>query len=130
MAHSPSSVPDTAHSPRVRLLLEAAQQACREQAFLSVDAGPVALDVIVRGPSQPPGDATNHLGGIGDVLEDKATRGALEHLGDLAAVRLFRNDRQIRQVSYREETADRIGYTVTVQSLRGGAAPDPEHAQP
>jgi hypothetical protein len=54
----------------------------------------------------------------------------LEHLGDLATVRVFRNDRQVRQVSYREEAADRIGYTVTVWSLRGGAAPDLEHAQP
>ena len=111
------------HAPRVRLLLEAVQQASQEQAFVPVDAGAVALDVVVRGPGQPPGDATNYLGGIGDVLEDKASRSALEHLGDLATVWLFRDDRQIRQVSYREEVASRVGYTVTVWRLsdRGGA---------
>jgi hypothetical protein len=66
----------------------------------------VALDVVVHAPGQPQGDATNYLGGIGDVLEDKSSRIAIEHLGDLAAVQLFRNDRQIRAISYREIEAN------------------------
>jgi len=108
------------HAPRVRLLLEAARRACQEQAFVPVDTTVVALDVVVRGHGQPPGDATNYVGGIGDVLEDKVSRTSLDHLGDLATVRLFRNDRQIRQVSYREEAANETGYSVTVRVLSEG----------
>jgi hypothetical protein len=108
------------HAPRVRLLLEAARRACQEQAFVPVETGAVAVDVVVRGPGQPPGDATNYLGGIGDVLEDKVSRTSLDHLGDLATVRLFRNDRQIRQVSYREEAANETRYSVTVRVLSEG----------
>ena len=37
-------------------------------------------------PTEPPADATNFLGGVGDVLEAKARRGVLDHLGDLATV--------------------------------------------
>jgi hypothetical protein len=107
------------HSPRVRLLLAAAQRACREQAFVPLNEN-VALDVVVHAPGQPPGDATNYLGGIGDVLEDKSPRSAIEHLGDLAAVQLFRNDRQIRAISYREVEASPARYTVTVRRLADG----------
>jgi hypothetical protein len=39
------------HAPRVRLLLEAARQACQSQSFMPVDDGPVALDVVLRCPS-------------------------------------------------------------------------------
>uniref|UniRef100_UPI00193974AC hypothetical protein n=1 Tax=Nocardioides caldifontis TaxID=2588938 RepID=UPI00193974AC len=65
-------------------------------------------------------DATNYLGGIADVLEQKTNRGAaVEHLRDLADVWLYRNDRQIKRVSYREETRDTAGhgYWVTVSHL-------------
>jgi hypothetical protein len=51
------------------------------------------------------------------VLEDKSHRGPLEHLGALAAVRLYRNDRQIKQVAYREDESAQVGYTVTVRPL-------------
>ena len=106
------------HGPRVRLLLKAARQARDEQAFVPVDEGHVALDVVVRAPAdQPAWDATNYLGGIGDVLEEKSRRGALDHLGDLAEVWLYGNDRQIKEISYREIEADETGYTVTVRSL-------------
>jgi hypothetical protein len=44
-------------------------------------------------------------------------RGPLDHLGDLATVWLYRNDRQIEQVSYREVAADQVSYTVTVREL-------------
>jgi hypothetical protein len=32
------------------------------------------VDVVVRGPGRPPADATNYLGGIGDVLQDNPAR--------------------------------------------------------
>src|ERR1039457_2030956 len=38
------------YGPRVRLLLEAAWQACNEQAFVPIDAGHVSRDVVVRAP--------------------------------------------------------------------------------
>jgi hypothetical protein len=106
------------HAPRVRLLLEAAWRARDEQSFIPIDQGQVALDVVVRSPAgHVPSDATNYLGGIGDVLEDKSRRGALGHLGDLARVWLYGNDRQIKEISYREIEAEEMGYTVTVRPL-------------
>lgn len=108
----------------VKKLLEAAQRACAQQGFTSIDEGGVALDVIVRASSSPPGDVTNYLGGIADVLQDKAGSSVpLEHLGDLASVQLYSDDRQIRQVSYREELANEAGYTVTVRSLSPRESP-------
>ena len=44
-------------------------------------------------------------------------RGPLEHLGTLAAARLYRNDRQIKQVSYREAESGQAGYTITIRPL-------------
>ena len=106
------------HAGRVRLLLEAARQACGSQPFVPMDDGPVTLDVVLRCPAgQNPADATNYLGGIADVLEEKSHRGPLEHLGALAAVRLYRNDRQIKHVAYREDESAHVGYTVTVRPL-------------
>jgi hypothetical protein len=40
-------------------------------------------------------------------------------LGDLAAVWLYSNDRQIKQVSYRETEASHPSYTVTLRALDG-----------
>jgi hypothetical protein len=110
--------PRHSHAPRVRLLLEAAQRACGGHAFVPIQEGWVALDVVVcTTEDQDPWDATNYLGGIGDVLENKSHRGALDHLGDLASVWLYRNDRQIKEVAYRQGTSDRVSYTVTVRTI-------------
>jgi hypothetical protein len=106
------------HAPRVRLLLERAQQAAAAQGFTPIDADPVGLDVVVYAPhGKNPGDATNYLGGIGDVLENKAHRGTLHHLSGLGNVWLYSNDRQIKAVSYRETEADDVSYTVTIREL-------------
>src|SRR5262249_5858412 len=114
------------HAPRVRLLLEAAREACAAQAFTPADDGHIALDVRLRCPSgQNPADATNYLGGIADVLEDKSHRGPLDHLGALATVRLYRNDRQIKQVSYREIEAEHPSYTVDIRPI----TPSARHAE-
>jgi hypothetical protein len=51
------------------------------------------------------------------VLEEKSHRGALEHLGALATVRLYRNDRQIKRVTCCEEESAQVAYTVTVRPL-------------
>jgi hypothetical protein len=106
------------HAPRVRLLLDAAQQACAAQGFIPIAEGRVSLEVVVKAPrGQNPADATNYLGGIADVLESKAHRGQLDHLGDLASVWLYRNDRQIKEIAFREDEAGDVGYTVTVRQL-------------
>ena len=64
------------HTSRVRLLLEMAGQACSAQGFVPVERGHIGLDVVLRAPAgQNRSDATNYLGGIGDVLEDKSPRG-------------------------------------------------------
>jgi len=101
---------------RIRALLQAAQRACQEQGFVPVDEGSVALGVIARSPA---GDAANIVGGIADVLEDKPSRhyrSSIDHLGDLAAVWLYRDDKQIKQITYREEPGE-CSYTVTVRAL-------------
>jgi hypothetical protein len=107
------------HAPRVRALLEAANAALQAQpSFERIATGEVGLEVVVgKAPGTDPWDATNYLGGIADVLGDKSRRGAaMHHLGDLAEVWLYRNDRQIKQVVYREE-AGMHGYQVTVRAL-------------
>jgi hypothetical protein len=104
---------------RVRALLEAACAAAQRTGWTAL-ADPVALDVVLRRPpGHRSGDATNFLGGIGDVLQDKRRSPAvsLAHLGVLVDVALFVDDRQIRQLSYREEPADEPGYTVRVCAL-------------
>lgn len=106
------------HAPRVQLLLETARRAHLAQDFLPIRSANIGLDVVLYSPAgQNPADATNYLGGIGDVLEDKARRGQLEHLGDLASVWLYRNDLQIKEVTYRELHADHVSYTVTVREV-------------
>lgn len=107
------------YAARVRLLLEATQRACAEHAFRPIDTDRVGLDVTLYAPAgQNPADATNYLGGIADVLEHKAHRGgSLEHLGELANVWLYRNDRQIKEVTYREIEANALRYVVTVREL-------------
>jgi hypothetical protein len=71
----------------------------------------------VARPGGNPADATNYLGGIADVLEEKSRRGPLDHLEALATVWLYGNDRQLKQVSYREVAANQVSYTVTVRSI-------------
>ncbi len=87
--------PDHDHAPRVRSLLDAAQQSLAEQpAFVPIEKEhDVMLRVVVRAPrNHLLSDATNYLGGIADVLEDKSRRGPLPHLGVLAGVWLYRSD--------------------------------------
>lgn len=83
--------------------------------------GEVGLEVVVRGPQDRwRGDATNVLGGIGDVLQRKQQRPGmvdLSHLGQLAGVALYHDDRQVRQVLYREERAPATSYVIRVWAL-------------
>jgi hypothetical protein len=105
------------HADRVSALLEAARNALGADQEPLFPDGSLTLDVVLECPTQPPSDATNYLGGIADVLEAKQHRGALEHLGDLASVALYGNDRQIQEVHYRWERAAQTCYRVRLQRL-------------
>lgn len=83
-----------------------------------MEQAPISLEVVVSAPAgQDPWDATNYLGGIADALEEKSRRGLLEHLGDLREVWAYRNDRQIKEVSYRQVEAPATSYTVRIREL-------------
>lgn len=104
---------------RVRALLEAACAAAQRTGWTAL-ADPVALDVVLRRPpSHPGGDVTHFLAGIGSVLQNKRHSASvgMAHLGVLVDVALYVDDRQIRQLSYREEHADEPSYTVRVSAL-------------
>jgi hypothetical protein len=105
------------HSGRVVGLLEAARVAIADTDFRPFE-GPIGLEVVLHAPAgKEPWDATNYLGGIGDVLEEKGRRGVLAHLGELANVALYPNDRQIREVHYRQQLDPEPGYEVRVFRL-------------
>ncbi len=111
------------HRERVISLLEAARQAmaaARFEPFASEDA--IGFEVIVRAATgSVPWDATNYLGGIADVLEEKSRRGpGITHLGPLREVHVYANDRQIREITYRQEKALMTSYAVRLWRLDEG----------
>jgi len=106
------------HADRVIKLLEAAQQASvNHSVAVLYGSRPIGLELTVSSPAEPTADATNFLGGVGDVLEVRDRRGLLEHLGDLANVGLYDNDRQIHEVYYRWRQAPVVAYVVKLWEL-------------
>jgi hypothetical protein len=105
------------HLPRVRVLLEAAHKACTTQDFAPVKSGCVGMDIVLyTPPEQNPADAANYIGGVADVLEHKGWRD-IDHLGSLADVWLYWDDKQIKEINFREVDAEQISYRVTVREL-------------
>jgi hypothetical protein len=105
------------HAKRVRALLDATRSA--------LGGGPppyparsesLGLELVLTSPTRPPGDATNYLGGVADVLQDKSDRPNLDltHLGDLAAVAVYADDSLLHDVRYRWDCGDRLRYTVRI----------------
>jgi hypothetical protein len=104
---------------RVRTLLEAACSAAQRTGWTALTE-PVGLEVVLRcPPGRRTADAATLLGGIGAVLQDKkrAADIGLAHLGVLADVALYVDDRQIQRISYREEPAEEMSYLVRVSTL-------------
>ena len=110
---------DHSQFPRVIALLKAAAKSLAEGAE-SFGERRIGLELVVTGPSDAPADATNSLGGIGDVLQEKKRRGSLDHLGSLADISLFADDGQIREVKYREERAEESRYRLRLWALGEG----------
>jgi hypothetical protein len=106
------------HAERVVALLTAA----REQASLLPFDGfgdlPIGLELTVACRRDGKrSDATNYLGGVADVLEDKSHRGNLDHLEELSSFALYANDRQIEEVQYRWQPSATASYTVRLWAL-------------
>jgi len=112
------------------LLAEGHQQAARVRSLLAAATlavgpdfrpwtGPVGLELRIGAPSfVGVGDATNQLGGIGDVLQAHRSRLVdTAHLHDLARVAIFRNDAQIVEIRYSRHDAPAARYWVRVWML-------------
>jgi hypothetical protein len=107
-----------AHTPRVLALLGAARKEAERRGFLGFGSVPIGLELRVAcGRDHGRSDATNSLGGVADVLEDKARRRGLDHLGDLATFGLYADDGQIEEVQFRWEPSESLSYTVRLWAL-------------
>jgi len=108
------------HASRVRALLEAARVEIVRVGW-ETTTEPIGLEVVLHAPpGRDAWDATNYLGGVADTLQDKSRVGSLDlsHLDELREVAIFGNDRQIKDVHYRERPAESAGYSVRVWHLR------------
>ena len=106
------------HADQVVYLLKATQKAIPDGKLLFPTQS-LGLELVLTSTARPPSDATNYLGGVADVLEDKGPRekahpGALTHLGELAQVAVYRNDNQLHEVSYRWVHGDTPAYRVRI----------------
>lgn len=104
-------------------LLEAARDEIERSGFAGFGNERLRLDVqVYAGTNEEPWDATNYLGGIADVLEGKAKRlkahpGSLDHLEDLKELGLYNDDRQIKEIGYREVPSDSERYVVMLSVI-------------
>ena len=112
---------DHPHAERVRRLLKAARAAIGDRPGPLFGSRPIGLELTIISPQEPPADATNLLGGVGDVLETKGHRGPLNHFRELASVGLYENDRHIHEVRYRWHPGSEVRYVVRLWEL---VAPD------
>lgn len=109
-------------APYVRTLLEAVQIKLAGVDFHPF-TGPIGLEVVLRvSVDQDPWDATNYLGGIADVLQDKGyvlkyPNMTIDLPADLMKVAVYLNDRQIEEVHYRQESSSSSAYSVCVWCL-------------
>lgn len=108
------------HAERVQRLLEAAAAALASDPDAHLGQARIKMDVVVAVPPGVRSDATNYLGGIADVLQNKAPRGTLDHLGDLGGVDLFKDDRQIEHITFRFDSAATPSYKVHLDHVPDG----------
>lgn len=115
------SIFNPAHTQRDRVLrlLEAARQALSETLWDRDESRSIGLELVVIESGTDPAlaDATNSLGGVGDVLQSNRRNADLSHFGDAAHASLYADDRQIREVRYSVERGDAPGYRVRIWVL-------------
>jgi hypothetical protein len=115
------------HAPRVLALLRAAAGAAADHGGAHFGSARLGMEVVLTLVSDRPSDLTNYAGGIADVLEEKGRRTAVDHLGELALVALYDNDRQLCDVRVREQPGPGTSYCVHLWVLQPstGATSDP-----
>lgn len=107
--------PGHPHADRGRSLLEAVAGGL-PNGFETLRCA-VALELTLYSPVRcPPGDALNFLGGVGDVLQRKRND-LVGHLGPLADVAVYHDDRQIRRVRFDQRIASEFRYRVRVLTI-------------
>ena len=85
-----------------------------------------ALEVILRCPlGQNPADATNYLGAIADVLEDKSSRGPLDHRVPSSRYGFTATTGRSSRSGSAKSKRTNPGYTVAIQST----TPHGHHAE-
>jgi len=110
------------HAGRVEKLLAAARSRLAQPGFQPF-TGPVGLEATIVAPEDvDPWDATNYLGGIADVLQDKThlknhKRMRIALPETLMAVTVYLHDRQVRELQYRQEGGPAPRYRVRIWSL-------------
>ncbi len=100
-------------------LLRKAEQSLGQSSWNPTEPRAIGLELVViaQEPDAIPGDATNYLGGVADVLQANRINADLPHLGHLANVSLYHDDRQIREVRYSVKDGDALGYRVRIWVL-------------
>ena len=107
------------HHPRVIALLRKVRQALDSSSWDPTEQRQVGIELVMtETPEGFPGDATNYLGGVADVLQANRVNADLSHLGGLGKVSLYLDDNQIREVRYSVEPGATSGYRVRVWVLR------------
>jgi hypothetical protein len=102
----------------VRQLLQAVHDEVGAVHYPVYSTERLGMEVTLTSDRKQPSDATNLLGGIADVLQDKSRRTDLSHLDRLQSVALFRNDEQLHELCYRFTHGDPEEYRVRVWVLR------------
>lgn len=111
--------PKHPHRERLAALRSAARDAMRAGAvapFSRLDR--IAMEVVVSNAVGEPYDATNYLGGIADALQPPPLNVPdLSHLGDLADVMVYPDDRQIQRIHYELVGANPPMYEVRLRNI-------------
>lgn len=108
------------HSKRVIALLNAARASTCGLELPIFGDGHLVLELTLLSPAAPTGDATNYLGGVGDVLQVKGAHGSVAHLGELAQVAVYSDDKQFQEVHYRWLADPTTRYRVTIRRREAG----------
>ncbi len=110
--------PSHPHHPRVIALLHKVKEALDSSSWDPTERRRVGIELVMtETPDGFPGDATNYLGGVADVLQSNRVNADLSHLGELDKTSLYLDDNQIREVRYSVERGATLRYRVRVWVL-------------